>query len=79
MDTLGVILTETAGQSGRAVEVLRKAVQLAPQNDVIRLNLARALIKVGKTAEAKVELAEISKAGNKFPEQAEVSRLLKSL
>jgi putative PEP-CTERM system TPR-repeat lipoprotein len=78
MDTLGVILTET-GQVGRAIEVLEKAVQVAPQENRVRLSLARALIKAGKPAEAKKQLAEIAKAGDKFVGQAEVARLMQSL
>ncbi len=78
MDTLGVILVER-GDIVRGLELLRQAVGLAPQQHVIRLNYARALIKAGKSAEARKELAELARLGDGFPAQAEVERLMKGL
>ncbi len=78
VDTLGGLLVEK-GDMARGLELLQKAVSLAPQATVIRLNLAKALVKAGKKAEAKIELDELVKLGDKFPAQAEVGELLKSL
>ena len=78
MDTLGMLLVEK-GDLARGVELLQKAIGLAPQNAAIRFNLAKSLIKAGKKDEAKKELEELAKLNDKFPDQAEVARLLKSL
>jgi putative PEP-CTERM system TPR-repeat lipoprotein len=78
VDTLGGLLVEK-GDMARGLELLQKAVGLAPQAAVIRLNLAKALLKGGKKDEAKKELDELAKLGDKFPAQAEVDKLLKSL
>ena len=78
VDTLGGLLVDK-GDLARGVELLQKAVSLAPQAAPIRLNLAKALVKAGKKDEAKKELDELAKLGEKFPAQAEVTALLKSL
>lgn len=78
MDTLGVLLLEK-GDTVRALELLQKASSLAPQSSTIRFNLAKALVKAGKKEDAKKELDELAKLGVKFPDQAEVTKLLQSL
>ncbi|MFZ4535511.1 XrtA/PEP-CTERM system TPR-repeat protein PrsT [Propionivibrio sp.] len=78
MDTLGVLLVEK-GETARGLELLQKATSLAPQSAVIRLNLAKALVKAGKKEDAKKELDELAKLGDKFLAQAEVAKLLQSL
>lgn len=78
MDTLGTILVEQ-GKLDRGVEILGKAVELAPQAAEIRLNLAKGLIKAGKKPAAKKELETLAKLGDKFPGQAEVATLMKGL
>ncbi len=78
MDTLGNLLV-AQGDAARGVELLKKAVELAPQNAPIRLNYAKALVKTGKKAEAKKELDELAKLGDKFPAHAEVTQLSASL
>lgn len=78
MDTLAV-LTAEKGNTGKAIELLRKAVSLAPQAASIQLNLAKTLIKAGNKDEARKELEALAKLGDKFPGQAEVSQLLKTL
>jgi putative PEP-CTERM system TPR-repeat lipoprotein len=78
MDTLGMLLVDK-GDTARGLELLQKAASLAPQSAAIRLNLAKALIKAGKKEEAKKELDELAKLGEKFPAQAEVAKLLQSL
>ena len=78
MDTLGMLLVEQ-GKFERGLDLLGKALALAPQNPEIRLNLAKGLLKAGKKAEAKQELDTLAKLGDKFSGQAEVSELLKGL
>jgi putative PEP-CTERM system TPR-repeat lipoprotein len=78
MDTLGMLLAEK-GDLARATELLGKAVELAPQAAGIRLNYAKVLIQAGKKPEARKQLDEIAKLGDKVPEQAEVAQLIKTL
>lgn len=78
MDTLGVLLVDK-GDAGRGLELLAKAAELAPQAGAIRLNLAKALVKAGKKTEAKQELETLAKLGDKLPQHAEVTALLKGL
>lgn len=76
MDTLAMLLAEK-GDTARALELLAKAVELAPQAASVRLNLAKVLLKAGKKADAKKHLDELAKLGDKFQAQAEVAQLLK--
>lgn len=78
MDTLGMLQVEH-GQLATGTELLRKAVELAPQDGDIRFNLARALIKGGDKKGARTELETLSKLGDKYARQAEVGELLKTL
>lgn len=77
MDTLGVLLVEQ-GHAERGLELLSKALQLAPEAHAVRLNYARALLKAGRKAEAKQELETLAKLGDKFP-QADITDMLKGL
>lgn len=78
MDTLGVLLVDS-GNTTRGLEMLQKASAMAPQAGSIRLNLAKALIKVGQKDAARKELDELAKLGDKFGGQAEVSQLRQGL
>lgn len=78
MDTLALALA-TEGQLPKAVEVMKKAVALEASNPQLRFNLAKLLISSGDKAGAKAELVTLSQLGTKFPRQAEVSELLKTL
>jgi putative PEP-CTERM system TPR-repeat lipoprotein len=78
LDTLGVLLVER-GEYGPGLEALRKAVQLAPEAAVLRLNLAKGLLKSGDKAGARKELESLAALGEKFPAQAEVTQMLKDL
>jgi cellulose synthase operon protein C len=78
MDTLAGVLIEK-GETARGLALLQKAVALAPQRALIRFNLAKALVKTGKKDEAKKELDELAKLGDKFSAQADVAKLLQSL
>ncbi len=78
MDTLAVLLAEK-GETGRALELMGKAVRAAPNFPEIRFNYAGLLIQAGKKAEAKNELQELAKLGEKFPQHAEVAKLARDL
>ena len=78
METLGMLLLDK-GDVARAMEVLQKALELAPQSAPLKLSLARAQAKAGKTAEARKNLDELAKLGDRFPAQADVSKLLKEI
>ena len=78
IDTYGMLLVNK-GDTARGIELVQKAVNLAPKQMGIRLNLARALIKDGKKEAAKKELQTLSELGDKFPRHAEVSELMKGL
>lgn len=78
MDTLASALA-AEGQTARALELQRKAVERAPDDYGMRLNLARLLIKAGDGAAAKGELQRLSGLGSKFEGHEEVATLLKSL
>jgi putative PEP-CTERM system TPR-repeat lipoprotein len=78
MDTLAVLLMEK-GDKARGVALLKEAVELAPQASLIRFNYAKALIKAGQKKEARSELEQLAKLGDKFAAQAEVTDLLKGL
>ncbi len=78
MDTLGNILVEK-GDTTRGLELMKKAVDGAPNAVVIRLNFARGLIKAGQKDAAKKELEALQKLGDKFPAQSEVTKLMQGL
>lgn len=78
MDTLAMLIADK-GDTAKAIELLKKAVALAPQAASIQLNLAKTLIKAGSKDDARKELEALAKLGDKFPSQAEVSQLLKTL
>lgn len=78
MDTLAMLLAEK-GDTARALDLLKKAVELAPQASLIRLNYARVLIKAGNKSDGRKELEELAKLGDKFQAQGEVAQLLKAL
>lgn len=62
-----------------AVETQRKAVALAPQDNSLRLNLARLLVQAGDKQAARDELKALEKLGAQFPQQQQVEELLKSV
>lgn len=78
LDTLALALAE-GGNAKKAVETERRAMELAKQSPPLRLNLAKILIKAGDKSQAKLELDELAKLGDKFAGQAEVSSLLRDL
>ena len=78
METLGTLYV-AQGKVIPGMELLAKAVALAPQNPDFRLSYAKALIKAGKKTEAKQALDTLAKLGDKFPAHAEVVELSKGL
>ena len=78
LDTYGMLLVDK-GDSRRGVEYMQRATELAPASNGIRLNYARALIKDGQKPAAKKELETLAKLGDRFPEQAEVAKLMQGL
>jgi len=78
MDTLAYVLA-LEKQPQRAVELQKKAMALAPQNNGLRLTLARIYIESGDKANARTELETLAKLGDKYAAQDEVTRLLGTL
>ena len=78
MDTLAMLLAGK-GDTKRALELLAKTVELSPNAPEFRLSYARVLIQAGKKPEARQQLDQIAKLGDRFPAQAEVARLIKTL
>ena len=78
MDTLAMLLSEK-GDYAKAVELQGKALSIQPENALFKLNLAKIHIKGGKKDIAKKELDDLTKLGDKFGGQAEVSELQKGL
>ena len=78
MDTLAMLLADNKEYT-RAIDLQLKALELQPASAGLRLNLAKIYVKAGDNAKAKAELDTLAKLGEKFPAQAEVATLLKSL
>jgi cellulose synthase operon protein C len=78
MDTLALALAADK-KLPQAIELQKSAISRAPQDAALKLTLARLLIQSGDKAYARAELEELAKLGDRFRDQAEVSKLLKSL
>jgi putative PEP-CTERM system TPR-repeat lipoprotein len=78
LDTMAMILSDE-NQLQKALETQKKALALQPQNNGFRLNLARIYLKNGQKTQAKIELEQLAKLGEKFRGQEEVGQLLKAL
>jgi len=78
MDTLASALA-AAGQLPKAIDVQKRALERAPDDAAMRLNLAKLYIKTGDKSKARTELEQLGKLGDKFPGQPEVTDLLKTL
>ena len=77
-DTLGWILLQQ-GNSVRALELLKKAVDLAPQRPEIRYHYAAALAKSGDKAEARKHLEQALAGGKQFQGMDDAKALLATL
>ncbi len=77
-DTLAMLLSDKSDYP-RALAWGNKALALQPRNPAFRLSLAKIHIKGGQKDLARKELDELAKLGDKFPGQAEVGSLLKTL
>jgi cellulose synthase operon protein C len=78
LDTLATALA-AENQMARAIEAQKRAVALAPDNNTMRLALAKHYIKAGEKAFARAELETLRKQGERYAGQAEVAALLKTL
>ncbi len=78
LDTLGWILVER-GELARGVDLLQKAVSLAPDAAEIRYHLAQALVKTGDKEKARSELQRVLGAGKEFSKEKEARALLAQL
>jgi len=77
-DTYATVLASDK-DFAKALSVQRQLVSDYTDQPAYRLNLAQILIQSGDKAGAKQELQGLAKLGNKFPQQARVTELLKSL
>jgi Flp pilus assembly protein TadD len=78
LDTLGWLLVE-AGQNDRGVELLQRAVTLAPEAAETRYHLAQALVRSGKLSQARRELETLLSGNTRFANEAEARALLAKL
>jgi putative PEP-CTERM system TPR-repeat lipoprotein len=78
MDTLAMLLS-AKGKHSKAVDLQAKALAQQPQNDALKLNLAKIYIAAGDKARAKAELDMLAKRGDAFASHLEVAALLKTL
>lgn len=78
MDTLATLLS-ASGEHEKAVALQRKAFELQPADNSLRLNLAKILLAAGEKNDAKTELNALAKLGDKYPGASEVAALLKTL
>lgn len=78
IDTLSYAL-EAENKVPEAIEAQKRAIALAPKDSNMALRLAKLYIKAGDKTRARAELDSLSRLGDKFSGQAEVSALLKTL
>jgi len=78
LDTLGWILYD-GDQTARAVQLLQKAVDKAPDSAEVRYHYAAALAKSGDKPKARRQLEDLLARDRNFPQRAEAQALLKQL
>jgi len=76
MDTLATVLA-AEGEVKRAIDVQKRAVQIDRNDPNLRLNLARLHLKAGEKPQARAELEDLARLGDRFRAQAEVTELLR--
>lgn len=67
------------GDAERAVKLLEKARTMSPDSQLVRYDLAKAYIKVGSNDLARIELQQLLRSRQEFPERAEAEDLLRKL
>lgn len=75
LDTLGWLQADQ-GQINEGIELLTRAHALAPKADAIQLNLAKALLKAGRTADARAHLDALTKLPPESASRKEAEQLL---
>ncbi len=78
MDTLALALAADK-QIPKALELQKRAVEIAPGDMGLRLNLARIALQAGDKTLARTELDRLASMGAKLPFQPEVTKLRSSL
>ena len=78
LDTLAAALA-AEGKPADALDVQRRAVELSPKDELLRLGLARIALLVGDKDLARKELQRLDSLGAAFPERAEVTQLMKAV
>ena len=78
MDTLALALAAER-QFGPALEVQKRAIELAPNDNQLRLNLAKLAVQAGDKLLARAELQRLQSLGSAFQGQAEVTKLMQGL
>jgi predicted Zn-dependent protease len=78
MDTWAEALA-AKGQTAKAIEVQKQAVELAPSVAGFRLRLAQLYVAAGNKTEAQAELKRLADLGPSFDQQAEVQKLQASI
>jgi cellulose synthase operon protein C len=78
LDTLATVYAAEK-KLPQALEAQKKAISLAPQDNGLRLNLAKLLVDSGDKGQARIELQQLEKLGTSFPQHEKVQELLKSV
>ncbi len=78
LDTVGALLV-AKGETAKGVDYLARAVSLAPNRPDIRFNYAKALLKAGRTEDARKELTKLQGVEQDYAGKAEVAALLKQI
>ncbi len=78
LDTLAMVHA-AEGRGDKAVALQKRALQLLPDDPMLRLNLARFLLQTGEKREAKAELDRLDLLGERFARQEEVQTMLNAM
>ena len=78
LDTLS-LAHESENQLTNAIEAQKKAVGLDPKDPMLKLRLAKLLVRQGDKSAARKELESLARLGAAFAGQADVSALLKQV
>lgn len=78
VDTLAMAQA-AANQPGEALATQKRAVEMAPMNNTLRLNLAKIALQAGDRPLARTELDRLQALGARFEPQDQVAKLIKAL